>query len=55
MDAGEQDRYFHNIALMDKHTCKPFYNKLGFKFLEPRQGSIRPMKADKNLINYLTL
>lgn len=34
MDAGEQDRYFHDIALMDKHTCKPFYNKLGFKFLE---------------------
>ena len=34
IEAGEQDRYFHNIALMDKHTCKPLYNKLGFKFLE---------------------
>ncbi|RQP16994.1 MAG: Rpn family recombination-promoting nuclease/putative transposase, partial [Parapedobacter sp.] len=34
MEARATDRYFHDIALMDKHTCKPFYNKLGFKFLE---------------------
>ena len=34
MDSVATDRYFHDIALMDKHTCKPFYNKLGFKFLE---------------------
>src|SRR5690606_16650025 len=34
MDADEQDRYFHDIALMEKTTGKVFYNKLGFKFLE---------------------
>ncbi|SEL89274.1 Rpn family recombination-promoting nuclease/putative transposase [Parapedobacter koreensis] len=55
MDAEEQDKYFHDIALMEKTSGKLFYNKLGFKFLEPRKGSIRPMKADKNLINCLIL
>ncbi|MGK6351620.1 Rpn family recombination-promoting nuclease/putative transposase [Parapedobacter sp. DT-150] len=34
MDAGEQDKYFHDIALMEKTSGKLFYNKLGFKFLE---------------------
>lgn len=34
MDADEQGRYFHDIALMEKTSGKVFYNKLGFKFLE---------------------
>ena len=38
MDADEQDHYFHDIALMEKTTGKVFYNKLGFKFLEPRRA-----------------
>ena len=38
MNAGEQDRYFHDIALMEKASGEVFYNKLGFKFLEPRRA-----------------
>lgn len=34
IDANEQGRYFHDIALMEKASGKLFYNKLGFKFLE---------------------
>ena len=34
MNTGEQDRYFHDIALIEKRSGKLFYNKLGFKFLE---------------------
>ena len=34
MEAGKQDRYFHDIALMEKTSGTVFYNKLGFKFLE---------------------
>jgi len=38
MNANEQDRYFHDIALMEKASGEVFYNKLGFKFLEPRRA-----------------
>ncbi|MGK6353021.1 Rpn family recombination-promoting nuclease/putative transposase [Parapedobacter sp. DT-150] len=34
MDTDEQERYFHDIALMEKTSGKLFYDKLGFKFLE---------------------
>jgi len=34
MDADEDGRYFHDIALMEKTSGEVFYNKLGFKFLE---------------------
>ena len=32
--SNEDDRYLHDIALMNKDTGKVFYDKLGFKFLE---------------------
>ena len=51
MDSDEQDRYFHDIALMEKTTGKIFYNKLGFKFLElsnfAREGSDLLTDTDK--------
>ena len=34
MDVDKEDRYFHDIALMEKTSGEVFYNKLGFKFLE---------------------
>lgn len=34
METGKQDRYFHDIALVEKTSGTVFYNKLGFKFLE---------------------
>ncbi|WP_257667923.1 Rpn family recombination-promoting nuclease/putative transposase [Parapedobacter tibetensis] len=34
IDANEDQRYLHDIALMEKNTGKLFYDKLGFKFLE---------------------
>ena len=34
MEAGQQDRYFHDIALVEKTSGTVFYNKRGFKFLE---------------------
>jgi len=38
MGSGEQDRYFHDVALVEKTSNEIFYNKLGFKFLEPRRA-----------------
>lgn len=32
--SNEDDRYLHDIALMNKDTGKVFYDRLGFKFLE---------------------
>lgn len=34
MDRAAQDKYFHDVALMEKESGQLFYNKLGFKFLE---------------------
>ena len=34
LNSGSDDRYLHDIALMNKDTGKVFYDRLGFKFLE---------------------
>jgi len=43
-DSPEQ--YLHDICLMDKDTGAIFYRKLGYKFLELRKDSIRPLKTN---------
>lgn len=34
MDNHNKEKYLHDIMLMDRETSRPFYNKLGLKFLE---------------------
>lgn len=45
---NDDDRYLHDIALMNKDTGKVFYDKLGFKFLElPNFGKeVHELKSD---------
>gem|GEM_PF-5403155 len=37
-------QYLKYVKLIEEQTSKVFYNKLTYIFLEPRKGSIRPIK-----------
>lgn len=41
-----EGRCLHDICLCNRDTGKVFYKDLGFIYLEPREGSIRPLEVN---------
>lgn len=55
MDTNNHDQYLHDIILMDRETSRPFYNKLGLKFLEIPNFAKKQQELQSNLDKWMYL
>lgn len=44
LEGTAEKEYLHDICLCNRETGETFYDGLGYIYIEPRKGSIRPLK-----------